>query len=217
MFFNQMHIRWQELLAPQAELLAEIEARVMADLDSIPQAKLVMRAFELPPEDYRVLIVGQDPYPNPLHATGLAFVVPPGTHPLPPTLANIFRELRSDLGEFMVKTGDISPWANRGVMLLNRHLTTKGQNSAGHLLFGWDKFTTSAVSALESVRGEKLVAILWGLRAQQLKPQLSNSTLLQSAHPSPLSSYRGFFGSKPFSKTNRALIQMGEAPIDWSA
>jgi uracil-DNA glycosylase len=117
----------------------------------------------------------------------------------------------------MVKTGDISPWAEKGVMLLNRHLTTKSQNSASHLLFGWDKFTTLAVSALQSVRGEKLVAILWGLRAQQLKPQLFDATVLQSAHPSPLSSYRGFFGSKPFSQTNEALSKMGEAPIDWSS
>jgi uracil-DNA glycosylase len=217
MLFNQMHPSWQKLLTLQKDLLAEIEAKVMSDPDSIPDASLIMRAFEVPPEDYRVLIVGQDPYPNPLHATGLAFVVPAATHPLPPTLANIFRELRSDMGDFMVKTGDISPWAKNGVMLLNRHLTTKSSNSAGHLQFGWDKFTTEAVAALQKVRGEKLVAILWGLRAQQLKPVLNRAKVLQSAHPSPLSSYRGFFGSKPFSQTNQALIEMGEAPIDWSA
>ena len=212
-----MHKNWQELLAPQAQLLGEIEARVLADPDSIPQPELIMRAFESPPEDYRVLIVGQDPYPNPLHATGLAFAVPKATKPLPPTLANIFRELRSDLGEFMVKTGDIAPWASKGVMLLNRHLSTKRNNSAGHLIFGWDKFTTEAVAGLQRVRAEKLVAILWGLRAQQLKPVLTKAKVLISAHPSPLSSYRGFFGSKPFSKTNQALVEMGEAPIDWSA
>lgn len=212
-----MHSKWQELLAPQADLLAQIEVKIMADPESTPRPELIMRAFEKPPAEYRVLIVGQDPYPNPKHATGLAFVVPPETRPLPPTLANIFREFRSDMGDFMVKTGDISPWANNGVMLLNRHLTTKANSSAGHLLYGWDKFTTEAVAALQKVRGEKLVTILWGLRAQQLKPILSKATVLQSAHPSPLSSYRGFFGSKPFSKTNQALVAMGEAPIDWSA
>lgn len=217
MFVKQLHPIWRELLADQLALLSEIEKRVLADPSSIPETQKVLRAFQLPPQDYRVLIVGQDPYPNPDHAIGLSFAVPEGTKPLPPTLSNIFKELRSDLGEQMVTTGDISPWANRGVMLLNRHLTTQANNSAGHLDLGWAEFTTAAVRALQEVLGAKLVAILWGQRAQELAGVLNQATIISSPHPSPLSSYRGFFGSRPFSRCNAALLELGLSPIDWSA
>ncbi|MFM1957902.1 MAG: hypothetical protein RI929_265 [Actinomycetota bacterium] len=217
MFAKQLHPIWRELLADQLELLKEIEQRVLADPNSIPKHENILRAFQLPPDDYRVLIVGQDPYPNPEHAIGLSFAVPGGTKPLPPTLSNIFKELRSDLGEQVVKTGDITPWSKRGVMLLNRHLTTQANNTAGHLDLGWAEFTTAAVKGLQQVLGPKLVAILWGQRALELSTVLNQATIISSPHPSPLSSYRGFFGSRPFSRCNKALLELGLSPIDWSA
>ena len=217
MFAKQLHPIWRELLADQLGLLGEIEQRVLSDPSSIPSTENVLRAFMLPPQDYRVLIVGQDPYPNPEHAIGLSFAVPKDTKPLPPTLSNIFKELRSDLGDQIVTTGDIAPWANRGVMLLNRHLTTQANNTAGHLDIGWADFTTAAIKALQQALGPKLVAILWGQRANELKPFLNQATIISSPHPSPLSSYRGFFGSKPFSRCNSALLDLGLSPIDWNA
>ncbi len=217
MFAKQLHPIWRELLADQLELLKDIEQRVLADHSSIPRHENILRAFHLPPQDYRVLIVGQDPYPNPEHAIGLSFAVPEGTKPLPPTLSNIFKELRSDLGEQIVKTGDITPWSKRGVMLLNRHLTTQANNTAGHLDFGWAEFTTAAVASLQQMLGPNLVAILWGQRALELSPVLNQATIISSPHPSPLSSYRGFFGSRPFSRCNTALLELGLSPIDWSA
>jgi len=217
MFAKQLHPIWREILADQLELLAKIESRVKADPLSIPKTENILRAFKLPPQDYRVLIVGQDPYPNPDHAIGLSFAVPVATKPLPPTLSNILKELRSDLGEQYVKTGDISPWATRGVMLLNRHLTTRANNSAAHTDLGWAQFTTAAVKGLQETLGSNLVAVLWGQRAGELLPVLNQATVISSAHPSPLSSYRGFFGSEPFSRCNTALLDLGLSPIDWSA
>ena len=211
-----MHPRWQQLLVGERGLLGEILAQYDADQNAIPERSRLLRAFEYPPEHYRVLIVGQDPYPNPEHAIGLAFAVPHQTHPLPPTLGNIFKELRSDLGLSVVREGDISVWAGRGVMLLNRHLSTSAHNSAAHLNFGWDRFTTAAVRALSRVRQERLVAILWGQKAQELAGDLGGARVISSPHPSPLSSYRGFFGSKPFSGCNKLLLELGEEPIDWS-
>lgn len=211
-----MHLRWQELLADQIGLLREIERAYDLDESAIPTKANLLRAFVFPPEHYRVLILGQDPYPNPEHAIGLAFAVPVGTHPLPPTLGNIFKELRSDLGNSIVKTGDVSVWAERGVMLLNRHLSTSAHNSAAHLGFGWGEFTDAAVRALANVRGQRLVGILWGQKAQELAPVLADARVISSPHPSPLSSYRGFFGSKPFSGCNKLLLELGEEVIDWS-
>lgn len=212
-----LHPDWQALLQDQKELLATIEQRFDADPKAIPAKQNLLRAFAYPPSHYRVLIVGQDPYPNPAHAVGLAFAVPKGTAPLPPTLGNIFKELRSDLGVQMVQQGDIEPWLDRGVMLLNRHLSTQADNSAAHLSFGWAEFTDAAIKALQSARGPQLVAILWGKQAQELAPLLIRSKVISSAHPSPLSSYRGFFGSKPFSTCNKLLLELGLDPIDWSA
>jgi uracil-DNA glycosylase len=163
------------------------------------------------------LIVGQDPYPNPAHAIGLAFAVPVGTQPLPPTLGNIFKELRADLGVQVVQQGDLTPWLDRGVMLLNRHLSTSAENSAAHLGFGWAEFTDAAIKALVTVRKHQLVAILWGKQAQELAPILSRARVISSSHPSPLASYRGFFGSRPFSRCNKMLLELGLEPIDWSA
>ena len=215
--FQALHPEWQKLLGDQKQLLEQIESLIDQDPNTIPQKSQVLRVLELPPSHYRVLIVGQDPYPNPIHANGLAFAVNPGVRPLPPTLTNIFKELRSDLGHEFVQTGDITPWQQRGVMLLNRHLTTKAQETAAHFAFGWEEFTQQVVRELVRARKGKLVAILWGQRAQELAPDLVGATVLTSPHPSPLSSYRGFFGSKPFSGCNNALVALGLEPIDWSA
>ena len=217
MFAQQLHPTWRELLANELPLLQEIEARVKADPLSIPSPELMLRVFSKPPEDYRVLIVGQDPYPNPEHPIGLSFAIPFDAPSIPPTLKNILKELAQDLGPEMVSNGDISPWSERGVLLLNRHLSTTSGVSAAHFDFGWDRFTTAAVKALAAQKAGKLVAILWGSKAQELEGELANSVVIKSAHPSPLSSYRGFFGSKPFSSCNKALLELGLEPIDWSA
>jgi uracil-DNA glycosylase len=215
--FQMLHPDWQALLQDQKALLETIEQRFDADPKAIPSKEKLLRAFAYPPSHYRVLIVGQDPYPNPEHAIGLAFAVPKGTTPLPPTLGNIFKELRSDLGVQIVQQGDLAPWLDRGVMLLNRHLSTQAENSAAHLGFGWAEFTDAAIKALVSVRKHQLVAILWGKQAQELAPLLSRARVISSSHPSPLASYRGFFGSKPFSRCNKMLLELGLEPIDWSA
>jgi uracil-DNA glycosylase len=215
--FDALHPEWQKLLRDKEPTLKHIESLIDADPKSIPSKQLVLRTLSLPPSHYRVLIVGQDPYPNPHHANGMAFAVDAGTNPLPKTLANIFKELRSDLGHQFVETGVITPWQDRGVLLLNRHLTTRSEETAAHFAFGWEEFTGAVVRELVRAREGKLVAILWGQRAQELAPELAGAKVLSSPHPSPLSSYRGFFGSKPFSTCNNALVALGLEPIDWSA
>jgi len=211
MFFEQMHPSWQSQLAAFKELLTEIEEAIAGE-DIVPETSKVMRVFEKPIQHYRVLIVGQDPYPNPKHACGLAFAVE-SEGAKPPSLENILKELRSDLGRATVRQGDISVWGDRGVMLLNRSLTTISGVSDQHSKL-WSEFTLNAVTTLSET--QPLVAVLWGRQAQQLAPVLSSSVVLSSPHPSPLSSYRGFFGSKPFSKVNTELIRLGEKPIDWT-
>ena len=211
---EMFHPGWQQLFQEQDELLAEILGALPASGVNPEKAKL-FRAFEKSPAHYRVLIVGQDPYPNASHATGLAFDVPQGTNPLPPTLRNILRELNDDLGE---APGGMSleKWRQSGVMLLNRHLSTLEHQTAAHVNLGWDHFTQAAVEFLQQIRGSQLVAILWGKTAQELLPKLPLARIISSPHPSPLSSYRGFFGSKPFSSCNKALVELGLEPIDWS-
>lgn len=210
--FDSVHSDWLPLFNQQRELILDITSKL--DRDYLPGPKLLFRAFEVSPFEYRVLILGQDPYPNPEHTVGLSFAVPKGTRPLPPSLKNILQELRDDLS--ITGSEDIALWQSRGVMLLNRHLTTKPFVTAGHISLGWDRFTSAAVSFLNEKREGKLVAILWGSKAQEIKGLIPGAHVISSVHPSPLSSYRGFFGSKPFSQANTALIQMGEEPIDWS-
>jgi uracil-DNA glycosylase len=214
--FDQLHPGWQALLAGQSSLLSELQDRFEADSEAIPAESNLLRAFQISPDDYRVVIVGQDPYPNPNHATGLAFDVPAGTSPLPPTLRNILRELGEDIGAEQLTGVEVGVWATRGVMLLNRHLSTRSGESAAHLHFGWDRFTDAALSALAQYKQGKLVAILWGSKAQELTEVLGESRIIASAHPSPLSSYRGFFGSRPFSSCNKQLLELGLEPVDWS-
>ncbi|MEY4293393.1 MAG: hypothetical protein RIR29_43 [Actinomycetota bacterium] len=216
MFFEQMHPTWQAALAGQRELLAEIEAKISTDAAVAPALPLVMRAFEQSVDSVRVLIVGQDPYPTPGHAIGLSFAVSPEVSPLPRSLQNMMRELRDDLGRDVSNGGDLQRWASQGVMLLNRHLTTSSGQSAAHFDAGWSRFTDAAISVLNRARGRKLVAILWGNEAISLQRLLPDVQVISSAHPSPLSARKGFFGSKPFSRANEALGFVGEEKIDWS-
>jgi len=216
MFFEQMHPSWQQALAGQRDLLDQIESNVSTDAAVAPALPMVMRVFEQPVDSVRVLLVGQDPYPGPGHAIGLSFAVAPEVSPLPRSLQNMMRELRDDLGKEVSNGGDLQRWSSQGVMLLNRHLTTSSGTSAAHFDAGWARFTDAAISVLNRARGRKLVAILWGNEAIALQRLLTDVQVVSSAHPSPLSARRGFFGSKPFSKTNEALKFVGEQPIDWS-
>jgi len=162
----------------------------------------------------RVLIVGQDPYPTPGHAVGLAFSVAPQVRPLPPSLVNIFREYSEDLGYPTPATGDLTPWTERGVLLLNRVLTVQPGKPGSHRGRGWEEVTEQAIRAL-AARGEPLVAILWGRDARTLAPLLEGVPRIESAHPSPYSAASGFFGSRPFSRANQLLEQEGAEPVDW--
>jgi uracil-DNA glycosylase len=162
-----------------------------------------------------VLIVGQDPYPTPGHAVGLSFSVAPDVRPIPRSLTNIYAELTADLGVPTPTTGDLSPWADRGVLLLNRVLTVRPGAPASHRGRGWEAVTAQAIAALVD-RGGPLVAVLWGRDARSLVPHLGGIPCIESAHPSPLSARSGFFGSRPFSRANELLARQGADPIDWS-
>ncbi len=175
----------------------------------------MLRAFNAPLDDVRVLIVGQDPYPTPGHPIGLSFAVDPHVRPVPRSLANIYRELHDDLGIAPPAHGDLTHWSRSGVMLLNRVLTVQPGAAASHRGKGWEEVTDHAIRTLVD-RGTPLVAILWGRDAQGLKPLLGDTPVIESVHPSPLSASRGFFGSKPFSRANAMLAAQGAAPVDWS-
>jgi uracil-DNA glycosylase len=181
---------------------------------TLPADDNVLRALRAPLQDVRVLIVGQDPYPTAGNAVGLAFSGDASAS-IPASLRNIFRELRSDVGVGAPTTPDLSPWASQGVLLLNRVLVVEEGSPGSLRKTGWEEVTLEIVRALAQ-RGGPLVAILWGNDAAALGVELRNITKIISVHPSPLSAHRGFFGSKPFSKANAALVKLGAAPIDWS-
>lgn len=210
---------WAAALAPvepQVHAAGEfLRAEVAAGRTYLPAGEHVLRAFTRPLADVRVLIVGQDPYPTPGHAMGLSFSVQPDVRPVPRSLANIFTELQSDLGVPAPSTGDLSPWADRGVMLLNRVLTVRPGDPASHRRKGWEAVTDRAIEALVE-RGGPLVAVLWGRDAQSLRPALGDVPAVESVHPSPLSASRGFFGSRPFSRVNALLAEQGAEPVDWT-
>lgn len=191
-----------------------LRAELAAGRRYLPAGEHVLRAFGVPFADTRVLIVGQDPYPTPGHAMGLSFSVAPDVRPLPPSLVNIFREYVDDLGHPPPSTGDLSPWSERGVLLLNRCLTVAPGQPNSHQGLGWETVTEQAIRAL-AARGDPLVAILWGRNARNLRPLLGGVPCLESAHPSPLSARNGFFGSRPFSRANQLLVEQGAEPIDW--
>jgi uracil-DNA glycosylase len=209
---------WAEALAPVADRIAAmgefLRAEVAAGRRYLPAGENVLRAFTQPFADVRVLIVGQDPYPTPGHAVGLSFSVAPDVRPLPGSLVNIFTELQDDLGLPTPSTGDLTPWAENGVLLLNRALTVAPRRPNSHQGKGWEEVTEQAIRAL-AARGGPLVAILWGRNARNLKPLLDPVPCIESAHPSPMSAHNGFFGSKPFSRANKLLEAQGAAPIDW--
>jgi uracil-DNA glycosylase len=210
---------WAAALAPVEEHVhaagAFLRAEVEAGRGYLPAGPDVLRAFTRPLADVRVLIVGQDPYPTPGHPTGLSFSVQPDVRPVPRSLANIFAELESDLGVPRPTTGDLSPWADQGVLLLNRVLTVRPGEPASHRGRGWEQVTARAIEALVE-RGGPLVAVLWGRDAQQLAPHLGDVPVVASAHPSPLSARRGFLGSRPFSRVDALLAEQGAAPVDWT-
>jgi len=214
-----VHPSWAGALAPVTTQIAALGAFLHAERESgrgyLPAGSLVLRAFTQPMDAVRVLIVGQDPYPSPGHAVGLAFSVPPKLHPLPRSLQNIFTELETDLGVPAPRNGDLSRWAKRGVMLLNRVLTVAPGVSGSHRGKGWETVTGQAISAL-SCRGGPLVAILWGQDAQKAQSLLGEVPSITSPHPSPLSARTGFFGSQPFSRANDLLAEQGADPINWS-
>ena len=215
MFFEQMHKSWQVALADQRPLLERIEVDLRPFFSKIaPAPQLVCRAFEMPIDEVRVLLLGQDPYPTAGDAVGLAFAIAPG-RVLPRSLRNIMTELATDIPS-ATHTGDLSRWSEQGVMLLNRHLTTGLSSAGSHIGLGWQEFTDAAVRALAQHLGRDLVAVLWGNQARTAQPLLGASQIVASAHPSPLSAHRGFFGSKPFSQVNQALEKVGREPIDWS-
>lgn len=213
-----VHPSWASALAPVEDELARLgeflRAEVVAGHGYLPGGAHVLRAFEQPLEDVRVLVVGQDPYPTPGHPIGLSFAVAPDVRPIPRSLVNIYTELQSDLGLPAPTTGDLTPWAERGVLLLNRVLTVRPGSPASHRGRGWEQVTDCAIDALVA-RGGPLVAVLWGRDARSLRSRLGGIPCVESVHPSPLSARSGFFGSRPFSQVNDLLAQQGADPLDW--
>ena len=209
---------WAEVLAPVEPTVRELgrflREEVAAGRGYLPAGDRIFAAFQQPFDEVRALIVGQDPYPTPGHPIGLCFSVAPEVRPLPRSLANVFREYRDDLGEPEPATGDLTPWVQRGVLLLNRCLTVRPGAPASHRGRGWETVTDAAIDALVA-RGRPMVSILWGRDAQSLAPRLGALPRVESAHPSPMSAARGFFGSRPFSRANALLVERGADPIDW--
>jgi uracil-DNA glycosylase len=211
---------WAEALAPVADTVAAmgdfLRAEVAEGRTYLPSGRNVLRAFQQPFADVRVLIMGQDPYPTPGHAVGLSFSVAPDVRPLPRSLQNIVREYCDDLGHPPPTTGDLTPWTERGVLLLNRVLTVEPGAPGSHRAKGWEKVTEQAVHALVQRPDQPLVAVLWGRDARSLKPMLGEEVpTVESAHPSPMSADKGFFGSKPFSRVDGFLAELGDDPVDW--
>lgn len=215
---GQLAHDWAEALTPVAAQWAALgrflDAERAGGHPVLPDADRILAAFRRPLAEVRVLIVGQDPYPTPGHPIGLSFATAPEVRPIPRSLTNIYRELADDLGIPPVAHGDLTAWADQGVLLLNRVLTVRAGAPGSHRGHGWEAFTECAIRAL-SDRGGPLVAILWGNDARSLGALLGQVPRIESAHPSPLSAARGFFGSRPFSRTNAALEAQGAPPVDW--
>jgi len=215
---NIIDAGWADALEPVAGRITAmgefLRAEVAAGRRYLPSGENVLRAFKQPFADVRVLIVGQDPYPTPGHPVGLSFSVAPQVRRLPPSLVNIFREYSADLGYPAPSSGDLTPWSERGVLLLNRVLTVQPNQPGSHRGKGWEQVTEQAIRAL-AARREPLVAILWGRDARTLAPLLDGVPRIESAHPSPYSADSGFFGSRPFSRASELLRQQGAEPVDW--
>lgn len=209
--FNQLHPHWQRLLSDHRALLDSIERRI--DKKNVtPDFENILAAYHLPPEDIKVVIFGQDPYPTPGNANGFAFSVSKQVTKLPASLRNIFKELHNDCGTPFPIDGDLYRWSEQGVFLLNRTLSTVPGFSLGHSDIGWNLFTATTAQILGQ---RKAVGVFWGNKAYELAEFFSPELIIASAHPSPLSAYRGFFGSQPFSKVNAILESQGKASINW--
>lgn len=210
---------WAAALEPVGPDIAALGERLRSEVAAgrgyLPAGDRVLRAFQRPLEKVKVLIVGQDPYPTPGHPIGLSFAVDAHVRPLPRSLSNIYRELNDDLAIAPAPHGDLSAWSDQGVLLLNRVLTVRPGTPASHRGWGWEKVTELAIRSLVA-RDQPLVAILWGRDAAGLRPLLGPTPIIESAHPSPLSASRGFFGSRPFSRANEMLVAQGASPVDWA-
>jgi len=210
---------WAAALTPVRRQIADLgdflRAETAAGRGYLPAGHAVLRAFTRPLAEVKVLVLGQDPYPTPGHPVGLSFSVDRAVRPLPKSLLNIYRELQDDIGVPAPPHGDLSAWADHGVLLLNRVLTVQPGRPASHRGKGWESVTDVAIKALVQ-RGTPLVAILWGRDAQSVRPALGALPVVTSAHPSPLSAQRGFFGSRPFSRANAMLAERGAHPVDWA-
>lgn len=191
-----------------------LDGEALNGVQHAPARENIFRAFFAPLHSIRVVILGQDPYPTRGHAVGLSFATGRDVRPLPRSLANIYAELRDDLGIASAEHGDLSRWVDQGVMLLNTSLTARESEVGSHRTWPWRNITGAALLALAE-RGGPLVAVLWGREAQWAAPLLNGVDTIESAHPSPLSAHRGFFGSRPFSRINSSLIEQGSDPIDW--
>jgi len=218
---NIIEAGWAEALAPvqgQISQMGEfLRQEIAAGRTYLPSGDNVLRAFKQPFADVRVLIVGQDPYPTPGHPVGLSFSVAPDVRRIPGSLLNIFKEYTQDLGLPRPATGDLTPWTEQGVLLLNRVLTVQPGKPGSHRGKGWEAVTEQAIQALAERHdgGSPLVAILWGRDARNLAPLLANVPRIESAHPSPMVTNSDFFGSRPFSRANRLLEEHGGKPVDW--
>ena len=208
--FDQLHPQWQVELARHKNLIDTIDSHI-ANTAVAPDYKVIFRALSRPIDSTRVVIFGQDPYPTKGVAHGLAFSVDSSVEKLPPSLRNIYKELQADLGVTRTN-GDLSDWADQGVMLVNRVLSTEVGKSMAHDTLGWQQITETVAQLL----GDRdVIAVLWGSSALELKKYFKEGSVISSVHPSPLSAYRGFFGSQPFSKINTKLREKGLKEITW--
>ena len=208
--FDQLHPQWQIELKPHKDLIEHIDSSLIGQ-EVAPDYSLIFRALSKPIDTTHVVIFGQDPYPTEGHAHGLAFSVDASVTKLPPSLRNIYKELESDLG--VIRTnGDLSDWADQGVMLINRILSTDVGESLAHKNLGWQEITETVARVLGA--GD-IIAVLWGSSALELKRYFKEGSVISSVHPSPLSAYRGFFGSQPFSKINAKLREKGLQEVTW--
>ena len=216
---GQIDPGWARALAPVADDLARVGDFLAGERAAghavLPAPEHLLRAFRQPFDAVRVLIVGQDPYPTPGHPIGLAFAVNADVRPVPRSLGNIYTELGADMGLPRPEHGDLSAWSDQGVLLLNRVLSVRAGAAGSHRRHGWESVTDQAIRALVR-RRHPLVAILWGKDAGALRPLLGDTPVIESAHPSPLSARRGFFGSRPFSSANRLLTVQGAASVQWA-
>lgn len=213
MFFGLMHPSWQRLLSESRHELEAIENQLRGLSQITPAPSLVMRAFEQPLDEVKLLILGQDPYPSAGVACGLAFAVSDGTK-LPQSLKNLMKELDSDLPGTS-NSGNIAKWSEQGVLLLNTALTTEIGKPGAHSKL-WHPFVSNALAALDASKAGELVALSLGEHAKKVTSKFRFTEVIESTHPSPLSASRGFFGSKIYSRTNKSLESKGLRPIDWS-